>query len=65
VTATNILQLMDEIEMRHGINENRWGILRDILETQKNHAMTQDVESTIPEIPKTDEYERNQTTLYR
>jgi hypothetical protein len=65
MTATNILQLMDEIEMRHGINENRWGILRDILETQKNHAMTQDVESTIPEIPKTDEYERNQTTLYR
>jgi hypothetical protein len=57
MTATNIpiLQLMDEIEMRHGINENRWGILRGILEAQKNHTMTQPVESTIPEIPKTDE----------
>jgi hypothetical protein len=29
-----ILLLMDEIELRHGVNEDRWGILRGILEKQ-------------------------------
>ena len=39
---TSILQLMDEIEMRHGIKEDRWGILRDVLEKQ---AAEQSVQS--------------------
>ena len=34
MVEVHILQLMDEIELRHGVNEDRWSILRGILEKQ-------------------------------
>jgi hypothetical protein len=34
MVEVHILQLMDEIELRYGVNEDRWGVLRGILEKQ-------------------------------
>lgn len=39
-----VLALMDEIEIRHGINEDRWDILRSILEKQEEREATQQSE---------------------
>ena len=46
-----VLQLMDEIEMRHGVNEDRWGILLVILEKQAEQQPAQPAGEAVYECP--------------
>jgi hypothetical protein len=57
MVKVTILQLMDEIELRHGVNEDRWCILRGILEKQAEHEAAQQP-ATLPPAEEGNDDER-------
>jgi hypothetical protein len=57
MVKVTILLLMDEIELRHGVNEDRWGILRGILEKQVEREAAEDA-ATLPPAEEGNDDER-------